>query len=89
MVIAANAITIGLETDVRVGQHDGRIYLLWFFLEVMFCIIFMIELALRLILKPTKAYCDHIVRKYGGSRVSRPEVGAWGDRLTGRSVVQR
>jgi len=48
VVIAANALTIGLETDARAGSSSEELSLFWFFLEIIFCTTFLIELTLRL-----------------------------------------
>lgn len=47
LVITANAITIGLETDARIGRTGEPLQPIWYFLELGFCFLFTVELVLR------------------------------------------
>jgi len=66
-VIALNAVTIGLETDsvahaVALGQdHDGRI---WYVIELIFSIVFLVELLLRLYYHRCRYFTNPVTRAW-------------------------
>mmetsp|Transcript_35360 Transcript_35360/g.101685 ORF Transcript_35360/g.101685 Transcript_35360/m.101685 type:complete len:582 (-) Transcript_35360:140-1885(-) len=45
-IISANAITIGLEIDVRSGGKEAPV--IWYILEMIFCFLFLVEICFRL-----------------------------------------
>jgi voltage-gated sodium channel len=47
-LITANAATMGLETDARGVHGEDEMPAIWYMIEVVFCIIFLIEISLRL-----------------------------------------
>lgn len=51
VLITANAATMGLETDAR-GEHgEENVPVMWYYIEVVFCLIFVAEISLRLYYK--------------------------------------
>jgi len=79
VVIMLNALTIGLEANVRVEADGDDISTVWYIFEVIFCLLFIFELASRLYFHGLRYFTDqpHEVRMLLRSGSYRDAVDAF------------